>query len=101
MSIHSFESNRAEKLARDASMKQDAAQRRKGMAHKRKADCAHNLAARIKDWERFTAAKDCAHNRKAAIILAARIKDWERFTAAKDFLAPEGAFHKPGSMNRF
>ena len=73
MSIHSFESNRAEKLARDASMKQDAAQRRKGMIHKRKAD----------------------------IILAARIKDWELFTGAVGFRAPEGAFHKPGSMNRF
>ena len=81
MSIHSFESNRAMKLARDASMKQDAAQRRKGMAHKRKADCAHN--------------------RKAAILLAARIKDWETFTDAVNFRAPEGAFHKPGSMNRF
>ena len=81
MSIHSFESNRAEKLARDASMKQDAAKRRNGMAHKRQADCAHN--------------------RKAAIILAARIKDWERFTASVGFRAPEGAFHKPGSMNRF
>ena len=81
MSIHSFESNRAEKLARDASMKQDAAQRRKGMAHKRKVDCAPN--------------------RKAAAILAARIKDWELFTASTGFRAPEGAFHKPGSMNRF
>ena len=92
MSIHSFESNRAEKLARDASMKQDAAQRRKGMAHKRWGP------KRLESlWNRA----DCAPNRKAAIILAARIKDWERFTAAKDFLAPEGAFHKPGSMNRF
>ena len=81
MSIHSFESNRAEKLARDASMKQDAAQRRNGMAHKRKADCAHN--------------------RKAAAILAARIKDWELFTGSAGFRAPAGAFHKPGSMNRF
>jgi len=81
MSIHSFESNRAMKLARDAAMKQDAAQRRKGMAHKRKADCAPN--------------------RKAAIILAARIKDWELFTGSADFRAPAGAFHKPGSMNRF
>ena len=81
MSIHSFESNRAEKLSRDASMKEDAFKRRSGMAHKRKADCAHN--------------------RKAAIILAARIKDWELFTGSKDFHAPAGAFHKPGSMNRF
>ena len=81
MSLHSFESNRAQKIARDASMKEDASKRRAGMAHKRKADCAHN--------------------RKVAAILAARIKDWETFTASAGFRAPAGAFHKPGSMNRF
>lgn len=67
MSIHSFEYNRAEKLARDASMKQDAFERRKGMSHKRKADCAPN--------------------RKAAKRLAALIKDWELFTDATSFCA--------------
>jgi len=81
MTIHSFETNRAEKIQRDNAMKQDAAKRRAGMSHKRR--------------------QPAAHNRKAAAILNARIKDWELFTGATGFRAPAGAFHKPGSMNPF
>lgn len=37
-------------------------------------------------------------NRKAALRLARRIYDYSRMIEDKDFKAPQGAYHRPGSM---
>lgn len=41
--------------------------------------------------------KGSAH-RKAMARLGARIGDYARMVDSRDFKAPEGAYHKPGSM---